>query len=298
MPIVQLWPARNYGTYHRQAMIRPLFIIGNKRSGTSQLVRILNLHPQVFVSHESDIAWILHQWLQDRPLVAHEWDSDRGLRTTLAAGGHLLRRDATPLANYQAVQLALMEKGTPWLPAQQKPEVLWVGDKKPMQHTDPAVLAFLLQHFPEARFLHIVRHPFVVAASSDRFNETADGDFWLGLSTGEKVERWAYHEEQVRQLREKLPARVHTLRYEDLCRHTERELAGVFQFLQLTPDPAVLREAARQTHPLPRPIPPLPCSPAATRIAADYGYDLRHPPGRFRVLAENVYWRLAKKLRF
>jgi len=278
-------------------MTRPLFIIGNKRSGTSQLVRILNLHPQVFVSHESDIAWILFQLHQGRSYAAHQWDSDRGLQTTLALAGHLLRREAPPLENYLAAQRELMEKGTPWLPAQQKPDLRWVGDKKPMQHTDPVVLAFLLEHFPKARFLHIVRHPFVVAASSDRFNETADGDFWLGLSTAEKVERWAFHEEQVRQLREKLPDRLHSLRYEDLCRHTERELAGVFRFLQLTPDPAVLREAARQTHPLPRPIPPLPCSPAATRLAAEYGYDLRHPPGRFRVLAENFYGRVAKKLR-
>jgi hypothetical protein len=43
-------------------MSYPLFIVGNKRSETSQLVRILNLHPQVFEYHESDISWILYQF--------------------------------------------------------------------------------------------------------------------------------------------------------------------------------------------------------------------------------------------
>ena len=31
---------------------KPVFFIGNKRSGTSLLVRLMNLHPEVFVTHE------------------------------------------------------------------------------------------------------------------------------------------------------------------------------------------------------------------------------------------------------
>jgi len=67
-------------------------------------------------------------------------------------------------------------------------------------------------------------------ASSDRFNQTANGDFWLRLSAEEKVEQWTFHEQQVLQLRQALPRRVHSLRYADLCRRTEKELSGVFEF--------------------------------------------------------------------
>ena len=263
-------------------MTRPLFIIGNKRSGTSQLVRILNLHPQVFVSHESDIAWILYQFHHDQPYHAHAWDSDRGMRLTLECAGHLLRREASPWENFVAVQTAVMGKGNPWLAAQQKTGLRWIGDKKPMQHTDPELLAFLLQHFPEARFLHIVRHPFEVVASSDRFNQTVNGDFWLGLSPAEKAERWAFHEQQVLQLRQTLPGRVHSLRYEDFCRRTEKELSGVFEFFQLEPDPQMLREAAHQTRPQARVIPATRCSAEVQRVAAVHSYDLRRPAGRLR----------------
>jgi LPS sulfotransferase NodH len=36
---------------------KPLFIMGNKRSGSTLMTDLLNSHTNVFVSHESDIAW-------------------------------------------------------------------------------------------------------------------------------------------------------------------------------------------------------------------------------------------------
>lgn len=274
--------------------MRPFFIIGNKRSGTSQLVRALNLHPQLFVSHESDIAWILYQFHHGQAYRAHAWDSDRGMKVTLESAGHKLNPKASVAENFYQVQLALMAGGTPWLPPRQVHGVEWVGDKKPMQHTDPVLLAFILEHFPEARFLHIVRHPFDVAASSDRFNRTADGDFWLGLSTEQKVERWTYHEEQVWQLRQKMPERIHSLRYEDFCRDTRKVLSAVFEFLEVKADPRLLREAVRQTLPPAKAVTPVPFSPETERMAKCYGYDLGNPPGTFRRRMERWYWAAIK----
>lgn len=277
-------------------MIRPVFIVGNKRSGTSQLVRVLNLHPQVFVSHESDIVWALFQFSRNEPFQAHPWDSDLGLRHTLDVCADLFRREQSPRENFLAIQQRLMESGTPFLPPQKKTGLLWIGDKKPFQHTDPQLVAFIVEHFPDAHFLHIVRHPFAVAMSSARFNKTRNGDFWLGLSLEEKVERWTFHEQQVMSLRERLPGRVHTLRYEDLCDHTEAELSRLFQFLQLPADPSMLKEAARQTRPAAREMPVIPCSAETQRIAADYGYDLQSPTSRLQALGRNVYQRLSRPL--
>jgi hypothetical protein len=281
----------------RRDTMRPLFIIGNKRSGTSQLVRMLNLHPQIFVSHESDVAWILYQFHRSQPFCAHPWDSDRGMHLTLEAAQHLLRTDVDPMENFIAVQTAVMQKGNPWQSPQTKTDLQWMGDKKPMQHADPEVLAFLLQHFPEAHFLHIVRHPFEVVASSNRFNQTVNGDFWLGLSPEQKMEQWVFHEQQVLRLCETLPGRVHSLRYEDFCRQTEKELSRVFEFLKLDANPQVLRQAARQTGFKSHAVPAVKCSVEAMRIAAGYDYDLGHQPGPLKVWMRNVYWRTRKKLR-
>ena len=277
-------------------MIRPVFIVGNKRSGTSQLVRMLNLHPQVFVSHESDIIWALCQFARSEPFQAHPWDSDVGLRHTLETCGHLFRREQSPRENFLAVQQRLMEIGTPFLPPQKKTEVLWIGDKKPFQQTDPQVLDFIIEHFPDAHFLHIVRHPFAVAMSSARFNATRNGDFWLGLTPEEKVERWTFHEQHVLTLRENHPGRVHSLRYEDFCAQTEKELSRVLQFLQLPADPSLLKEAARRTYPVAHEVPVIRCSPEATRLAAAYNYDLKTPTSRLQAIGRNISQRLSRQL--
>jgi hypothetical protein len=255
-------------------MIYPLFIIGNKRSGTSQLVRMLNLHPQVFVSHESDIAWILYQFYNNQTFRSHIWDSDKGMHFTLQMAEGLLSRAKSPWENFLAVQMAIMENGSPWLPARKKPDLKWIGDKKPMQHTDPELLKFMLEQFPGAHFVHIVRHPFDVVASSDRFNRTADGDFWLGLSVAEKLERWTFHEQQVLQLSHTLAGRIDHLRYEDFCSETKEELSKVFKYLELDPVAGNLREAARLTRSPHRIAPAIRCSAETARIAAIYAYDV------------------------
>ena len=269
-------------------------MVGNKRSGTSQLVRVLNLHPQVFISHESDIAWILFRFHNHQPFRPHAWDSDRGMRLTLATAGHLLRHDAGPHENFVAAQKLVMETGTPWLAPQQKTDLRWIGDKKPMQHTDPAVREFLSRHFPEAHFLHIVRHPFEVVASSERFNQTPDGDFWLGLSPEEKMERWAFHEQEVLKLRAALPGRVHSLRYEDFCSDTRGTLTGILDFLQLKPDPQMLLKAARQTWPRFHNAPAIRCSAEAQRVAEAHGYELRRRASRWKFLAHRAGWQMNK----
>ena len=277
-------------------MIRPVFILGNKRSGTSQLVRMLNLHPRVFISHESDIVWALFQLGRGEPFQSHPWDSDVGLQHTLASCGSLLRRELSPRENFFAVQQRLMELGTPFLPAQQKSELLWIGDKKPFQHTDPQLLEFILEHFEDAHFIHIVRHPFAVAKSSERFNETRNGDFWLGLTLEEKVERWTFHEQQVLKLREYLPGRVHSLRYEDFCAQTVKELSRLFQFLAVPECAEALSEAARQTRSVAREVPVIRCSPETRRVATGYGYDLDSPITSLQAFGRNLARTFSRQL--
>src|SRR5262245_56781974 len=170
-----------------------------------------------------------------------------------------------------------MEAGTPFLPPYTKAELLWIGDKKPFQHADPQLVTFMLEHFPDAHWLHIVRHPFSVALSSDRFNERRGEDFWLGLTREQKAERWTFHEQQVLSLRDMLPDRVHTLRYEDLCERTEEELSRLFAVLHLSAASDMLEEAVRQTRPVNPPGAVIECSAETTRIAGGYGYDLQPP---------------------
>lgn len=274
--------------------MRPLFIIGNKRSGTSQLVRLLNLHPEIFIAHEADALWILQRFHAGLTFEPHPWDSPRGMEHTLAHFRERLDPQRSPRENFATLLTAIMQNGTPWLPPADKKNLRWLGDKKPFQHTDPALQPFLREHFPDALYLHIVRHPAAVTASSDNFNRSRNGDFWLGLSPAEKIERWAFHERLAGEMAAALPGRVHRLRYEDLSCDTARELGAIFDFLEVTAAPKLLRQAARQTIPARRAYQATLASPEVLALASQYGYDLTQPASALRTLGEHWVWRMRK----
>src|SRR3954451_10929116 len=72
---------------------RPLFIVGSKRSGSTLMSNLLNAHPEVFVSHESDILWILYQARNGRPAryVRHPLDSELMMSSTVRGCRRILR---------------------------------------------------------------------------------------------------------------------------------------------------------------------------------------------------------------
>ena len=91
-------------------MPRPLFVIGSKRSGSTLTVHLLNTHPEVFVTHESDIAWLLYQYRNGRParVETHPLDSDMMLSQTARVGRSALHRlGAEP--DTEAVRAAFFE---------------------------------------------------------------------------------------------------------------------------------------------------------------------------------------------
>src|SRR5262245_26375114 len=72
---------------------KPLFIMGNKRSGSTILVNLLNSHPQVFLSHEADTVWILYQSRNGKPgsYNSHPLDSTMEMNSTLKNYGRILK---------------------------------------------------------------------------------------------------------------------------------------------------------------------------------------------------------------
>ena len=72
---------------------KPLFIMGNKRSGSTLMTDLLNSHANVFVSHESDIAWILYQARDGGPAryETHPLDSRLMLDSTLKSCRRILK---------------------------------------------------------------------------------------------------------------------------------------------------------------------------------------------------------------
>jgi len=145
--------------------VKYLFFIGNKRCGTTLMVNLLNLHPRVFVSHESDIIWTLYQIGQGIEPGQHSLDGGLGISITLEKCAHLLDQFRDVQHIFDSVTQYLMVNGSEIQMKYDKSDLLWMGDKKPVQCCDPIMLPFLKMHFPGAVLIHMVRHPVACVAS-------------------------------------------------------------------------------------------------------------------------------------
>ena len=275
-------------------MIKTVFIVGNKRSGSTQLMRLLNLHPRIFISNESDIIWILYRFHQGLEIIPYRWDSPLGMSTTLKICGHLLSKDKTPLENFVTIQTYLMENGFLKVKPMHKTELMWIGDQKPFQQIDPKVIPFIQQNFPDTKYIHLIRHPFPVIRSSKIFvGEGGDGGpIWRGMNDQELLERWTMHESWVKQEKANPTFPMLDVKYEDIVEHTESEMRKILQFLTLDDDQDLLKTARQSTERLLKLHPRLVCSPETQAIMAEYGYQTTS-----RLLENELYVKIINKFR-
>jgi hypothetical protein len=259
-----------------------LFFLGNKRSGTSHLVRLLNLHSQVFVTHESDIIWILYQIRSGKDLECYPWDGPLGMEATMEAGKdvfeiygkNIVEGHDIPEVFFQ-IEHRLMRNGSKIQKPYDKADLVWIGDKKPVQQSDPQVRQFIHIYFPQARFIHIIRHPKAVVASMvEAGKEWAQVAYWKS-SPAEILRRWAIHEEWVLEARSE-GHKVCTLRFEDLCEKPFETMKEVFTFLDLEMSPEIAEMVVKNTSPNPNRkyasyiLPPC---PEADKVMSIYGYE-------------------------
>jgi hypothetical protein len=250
--------------------VKPFFIMGNKRSGTTLLTTLLNCHPKLWVGTEKDIIWILYQcqvgdcWR----FAPYEWDTPYSMWQTLHENfGKIAnirragdRREAIVDAFYSLAKESQLE---------------WAGDKKPVQHADPAIHSFIRTHFPDARFLHIVRHPRACVGSMMRVVQSyAIGPRFYYWPSERIFARWAIHEDWVLEARSR-GSPIHSLRYEDLCADPIGEMKKVFKFLDVESNQELYDRLEAKVGPNANPQHeelPVPPQLRLQRIMRQYGY--------------------------
>jgi hypothetical protein len=265
---------------------KPLFIVGNKRSGSTLLVNMLNEHPEVAVTHETDIVWALYQCQNGAPqeFRTFPWDAPRGLEAMTATYGDAIRDliSAQPTTEelrraFFEIQRRAIEDGTKvHVPLKRTPGLTWIGDKKPVQHSSPELRKFMCRLFPDATFLHIIRHPFAVVASKQEAARKwpITPNYWK-TQAAEVLDRWCVHEEWTLELKELLPDRVHTVRLEDLCACPIEQMSKLFTMIGLEASSTLLERLAGFVYSSPNEkylrclTPP---SAQAERIMTIYGY--------------------------
>jgi hypothetical protein len=218
-------------------------MIGNKCSGTSHFVKVINHHPHVFIAPEADLVWALFCRRAGRPVVAYRDDGGVGLQRTMAAFGPLVMAEAAPQEKFQSIISDMARK------AGKRPEALaWLGDKKPVQQADPLIFDYALEQWPTARFIHLVRHPQAVVASMMRRSEKMPQMQVWKRPARDLLEFWVRNERWVLEHKRAGRAPVLSIRFQDLTDAPAATWSKTAAFLELDVED-MLDAAAKLTRP-------------------------------------------------
>lgn len=244
----------------------PLFIIGHWRSGTTLLHELLMLDdrfccpttyqcfaPGHFLLTEelvtSALSWIMPS---KRPMddVSAGWHRPQEDEFALANMGapSPYRRMAFPVTSPdrpRALDLATLspEDLATWKRTMRRFLALLAlrDPRRPVLKSPPhtARMAVLAEMFPGARFLHVVRDPFVVFPSTMRLWRSLHHSQAMQVDTGESLERYvfaAFDEMYAAFERDRTtlpPGSLHEIRYEDLVADPVARLREAYDRLEL-----------------------------------------------------------------
>ena len=210
----------------------PFFVLGCVRSGTTMLRQVLERHPALVCPEETHLFRWPHPF--GTPDYRNVSTGNRTLRRHREIDGVAEDAFADMLAG-SLTRRELIERYMEAYAARQKPEATRWFEKSPQNVYGIQLIRGL---FPEARFLHIVRHPLEVVSSLKLGKvmkvESAVGaaNYWLEAVSA--LESFAAAE----------TGRVWQVRYEDFTSAPRRHVEALFDFLEEPLDPAVTAEFA------------------------------------------------------
>mgnify|MGYP005843895779 CR=1 FL=1 len=220
-----------------------VFLLSSPRSGSTLLRVMLAGHPDLFCPPELHL--LPFETLAERQDALAESYLGEGLQRALM---ELMDLDAaasqTLLAEWTAQNLsvtAVYDK------LQQLAGDRLLVDKSPTYGFSAATLHRAEQAFDQAKYIHLVRHPYAVIDSfvtnrMDKiFNLTARSPHALA------EQAWAVSNQNISDFLAAIaPDRHHTLRYEDLVTDPEQVMGKLCEFLGLPFHPAVLEPYAQR----------------------------------------------------
>jgi hypothetical protein len=204
---------------------RPIFIVSAGRSGSVMLSDILNTHPQVAITNEANIApffWIMHRAAR---LELFEAERVQGFQLR----GLINDRYRDAFSGILAPRLFEVWQEFHRETFSKKKFTRW-GDKFQMAW----VVQPLIEQFPKAQFVHLVRDGRDRTVSAIKFYERARAQDRYGpeIDFEQLCKAWVLTHQT---LLDVLTPAVQSLsiRYEDLIQKREQTLAGLYDFLDL-----------------------------------------------------------------
>lgn len=215
-----------------------LFIVGAGRSGTTLLQMALNAHPELSVTGEFHYFDQICRLKEEIPSLKDDQSLDNFLGRVKHAYGFQFIRNVDSLLKESGLKLMQLPKKDRTYNRffyelleqhKKKKNASWIGEKTP---ENVRYLTELKALFPNARFIHIVRDPRAVVASSIKMPDNSR-DVLIHAATW-RSDVW--HAIDFFQNNEN----CYTLRYEDLVTHTREELQKLVDFLGIAFDEKML----------------------------------------------------------
>jgi hypothetical protein len=202
----QTAPSHDPGAPLARLQYPPVFVVGHPRSGTTWLARLLGAHPRIASGGETHLFnYYLERLLVDHERWLHDWVDDDAL--------HALVRDFVT----GVFQAAIDTKSKVRVVEKTPTHRLWVKEIRRL--------------FPDARFIRCVRDGRDVALSMQERRRQPGAD-WIPATLPACARRWRDEVERLRDLRRALGEEViKQVRFEDLVRRPNEELAALFSFL-------------------------------------------------------------------
>ncbi|MEM7591911.1 MAG: sulfotransferase [Cyanobacteria bacterium P01_A01_bin.83] len=231
-----------------QETLRPIFVVGNSRSGTTLIGRILNCHPTVFTFEE--LHFFEELWNPD--------DNSTNLSSTEATylfsqllniqrNGYLTQgktKDFILEANRLTSNLSSLPSPLSIFAAFLDYETKNSEKTRPCEQTPQNTLYIgeILQAFPEARIIHMIRDPRdILLSQKQRWKRPFLADnipkkeairYWLNYHPITISKLWQGNINSVEQFAQ--DSRVKDVRFEDLVSNPQQTVIEICKFLNLT----------------------------------------------------------------
>lgn len=202
-------PVKYYG-------VPPVFIMGFPRSGTTLTDVMLGTQPRI-------------KALDERPTVEHLVSEVMG--AVMGKAGRIADLDKTAIKTMQKSYFEEAEKYTEIRGKQM------LVDKMPLTER---FIHILYRIFPNAKFVFMLRHPCDVLLSCYMQNFVHNQITLATLDLETAAKQYAAAMDLFTLVREKLPADIHIVRYENLVTEPEKTGRALFEFLGLPWRPSAL----------------------------------------------------------
>jgi hypothetical protein len=219
--------------------MRPVFIAGQYRSGTSLMNAILSNHTNLAIAPKDRDWWTTFYPRYRRVRRSGRWraflDELFSSYKTLWFGIDVtsVRRQAheLPIGDFAGVFALLLSA---YAAAEGKPR--W-GEKTPFTHR---YAERILADYPQAQIVHMIRDPRDVFASMHYARFTSGLHYWLVASPGWVIGDWLESVRLGERFEARYPDRYRVVRYEHLVSDPELVVQGVCEFLGETFQPDML----------------------------------------------------------